>query len=246
MRSLAVYIAAVLVYFPAMAEAQKGPSFCHTNSTGAGPAAQARFVGTGTPSAVSVPVEPGCIAGHVYHSATAAEGYGRGMAAMIQAQGYFQLATSQAMINAAATQRMHIENKQRRAETYLAMREAYEARRLAAIQTKREAQTVARMRYARPEEDTMVMSIKTALPWPTALRQDKFASYRSLVDRLMVNRAKGLTWTNAERTRFIQATQTVLKSLKEADEIRGKADYAAAHRFASQVLNTDAKCIAQR
>lgn len=78
------------------------------------------------------------VAGQIHHSSTYEEGVMRGTAAIIQAQGQYNLLSSLAMLNMAQYQRMQYEHQQLVAANQAAMRQAYLERRDAKLAAQRE------------------------------------------------------------------------------------------------------------
>ncbi len=189
--------------------------------------------GIPVPNAGSGQVCGPCIAGHVHHASTVAESYGRGIAARGQAQAYYNLLTSQAMRNAAETERLEIENKQKRAEAYHARREAYKNRVAAEFAARRHAtQSIAGKDHAQPEARVAsAVGIEVQITWPVALEQPRFAGYRKLVKQTVAERVAGNELTIAQRSRLSQANHAVLAVLSKADGEASVAERDAARHF---------------
>ena len=244
MKIFSMYLAAVLMTCVGIAQAQPpikgGCSKVVGNSVQVAPCPSTR---NGIRE-LTMPYSPeipnwggGLAAGHVHRSATAAESYGRGMAARVQAQGYYNLLTSQAMINAAEAQRLQMEDKQRRVETYFAMREAYKARQA--------AESEARRKQASPRADDQALNSREllsdigtlpAITWPTALQQAKFSSYRKLIEQVVALRAKGTELTGKDRSRVMEAHRTVLVILKNQAGSEPSADDDDARQFVKNLV----------
>lgn len=129
--------------------------------------------------------------GHGYHSSTVAEGYGRGAAAVVQAAGEYNLATSQAAINYEQAYRMSLENSVTRAETFFAKRRINESYRESKQGPPPSRETLAaRARQGVPSRlgaEQFEPAFGT-LYWPAAFDDRRFASERREIDRLMADR----------------------------------------------------------
>jgi hypothetical protein len=169
-------------------------------------------------------------AGYTRHSSTAAEGRMRGVAAMIEAQGRYNLLTSLAIVNMIEAQRLQIENHQRRVEAYYALREANRHYRDAENEARRQRTTdVVRNQNGHPKQGAAAEVATVAIQWPTMLEEPNFAGYRKLVERLAAKRANGSEPTKAECSRLAQANRVVLAVLKNAPE--NTTDRDAAGQF---------------
>jgi hypothetical protein len=175
------------------------------------------------------------------HSSTAAEGFLRGKAAVIQAQGNFLLSKSQATILFEQARALDRENDLRQTQALLAQhamwregryaeRKEFEARREAG-RAKIEArqQVVHRAAYQLSPE---VLNPATGkIRWPVALQSTKFAGEREQIDELMrqhVGYGSSQADVAKEITRLTKEMATSLRS-----EIRNlaKEDYIAAQKF---------------
>ncbi len=129
--------------------------------------------------------------GYGYHSSTAAEGYGRGAAAVIQAAGEYNLNTSQAAINYEQAYRMSLETSVTKAETFFAKRRINESYRESKQGPPPSRETLAqRARDAAPDRlnnDQFEAAFGT-LFWPAAFDEHRFAAQRNELDRLMADR----------------------------------------------------------
>lgn len=169
-----------------------------------------------------------------YHASTAAEGYMRGMAAVIQAQGYYNVLTAQATVLHEEARRSNIENRRQATQT------AFEMRR-----TNREARAEERGPRATPEQ--IARLAKSGAParlsaeqfdaatgriaWPAALLGEEFAAYRAEIEGLFVQRASSGGLETAEQERVDQAAGAMLAILKDRITELPAMDYTKARRF---------------
>jgi hypothetical protein len=176
-----------------------------------------------------------------HHSSTAAEGFLRGKAAVIQAQGNFLLSKSQATILFEQARALDRENDLRQTQALLAQhamwregryaeRREFEARREAGrakIEARR--QMVHRAAYQLSPED--LNPATGEIRWPVALQSTKFAGEREKLDELMrqhVGYGSSQADVSAEIARLTKDMATSLRS-----EIRNlaKDEYIAAQKF---------------
>jgi hypothetical protein len=217
--------AVVLMTLAGVAQAQNGCPASSQNNNPMGP--------NGVPGYI---VRAPYVADYYWHSSTAAEGTLRGMASMIEAQGRYNVLTAQAQINAAEAHRMQIENKQKRAETYFAMREANKRRRSAENESRRQkAEDLARHQEKPAEQNAVVNLAMAEIVWPVLLQQPKFAGYRKLVEQVVAKRAGGNELSQEESSRLVKANRAVLTTLTRIDETISDADRDAARTFVSHL-----------
>ncbi len=129
--------------------------------------------------------------GYGYHSSTVAEGYGRGAAAVIQAAGEYNLASSQAAINYEQAYRLSLENSVTRAETFFAKRRINESYRESKQGPPPSRETLAeRARQGVPDrlDAEQFEPAFGTLFWPAAFEDRRFAIERNEIDRLMADR----------------------------------------------------------
>ncbi len=156
--------------------------------------------------------------GYGYHSSTAAEGYGRGAAAVIQSAGEYNLNTSQAAINYEQAYRMSLETSVTKAETFFAKRRINESYRESHQGPPPSRETLAqRARDAAPDrlnEDQFEAAFGT-LFWPAAFDDQRFATQRNELDRLMADR-DAQAGVGSAHYRDVASVTTAMK-----DELRG-------------------------
>jgi hypothetical protein len=175
------------------------------------------------------------------HSSTAAEGFLRGKAAVIQALGNFQLAQSQAAILFEQGRALDRENDLKQTQALLAQhamwregryeeRAEFNARR-AAGRAKIEArhQTVHRAAYQLSPAD--VDSVTGEIRWPAALMSEKFRAERGRMEELFrqhVGYGDSQSGVSAEIARL---SAVMAKSLRSEIRSVPKDEYVAAQKF---------------
>ena len=173
-----------------------------------------------------------------HHASTAAEGYARGIAAMTYARGHYNRLTAEARaIQAEARARAisdAIDNRQKAAETYFAMRAANREAQAALRGPRATPATLARIaRQAAPERlgPTELSSNTGEVSWPALLQSDEYVAYRTELDEAFVQRASLGMITAEDRTSARQAAKAMLAELKKHVREVGPMEYAAARRF---------------
>jgi hypothetical protein len=133
----------------------------------------------------------GGYSGYGYHSSTAAEGFNRGRAAVIQAAGEYNLNTSQAAINYQQAYRASLENSVTYAETYFAKRRINDSYHDAKQGPPPSQETLAqRARQGVPErlDGNQFEPAFGTLFWPAVFNDSEFSADRRELDRLMADR----------------------------------------------------------
>jgi len=151
------------------------------------------------------------VAGGVHHASTAYESGCRGVAAMIQAQGQYNLLSSLAMMNVAQAQRMQMENYQQRLESQAAMRQAYQERRAEELAARR-----GNSRAAVAAADAQ-SAPAIGLSWPAAMQGTEYAGYRRLAERVLARQATGAEVPAADVARLREAHRSALRRLGASD-----------------------------
>lgn len=171
---------------------------------------------------------------------TVGEGYGRGMAEVIRAQGERSKAEAQARLSRAEARAKHLENKRKSAETYYALKERHrsykeEKRRLkseraAAGRARLEASAAPpRYRGLGPDDFDEVTG---KIYWPELLQQDTFAKSRRAFEELFEHRTLTGGAAGKENSQQIQKTAKVMRAeLKKLIKQFSSADYMAAKKF---------------
>lgn len=176
-----------------------------------------------------------------YHSSTAAEGYARGMAAVIWSKGQYNLATSEAMINRAAADKQQIANHKERVENYFALRQANQAARAAeraprtALRTAETSQAQVGNSNRAPESSFDPFTGKIA--WPELLRSETYDSFRSELEQVFAQRSPGSGFSSAQKERVAEVANAMLTELKERIRDYNTGEYLAARRFLTRLAS---------
>jgi hypothetical protein len=141
----------------------------------------------------------------IYNSAsTAGEGYSRGAASVIQAQGQRNLSNSQAAINLTDARSNQIDNQVKSVNAFWEKKDIYDARvqqELAAIDKKRDFYLANHgLKTLTPEEFDRTTG---TIFWPKVLDQKQYDEYRLTLDKLFKQRAYAGALTGDE---YMQAT----------------------------------------
>jgi hypothetical protein len=141
----------------------------------------------------------------IYNSAsTAAEGYQRGMADVIQAQGDRNLSNSQAAINLTDARSRQIDNQVKSVNAFWEKKDIYDQRQqqeFARIGAKRSAYLERHgLGYLTPQDFDRTTG---AITWPRVLEQKDYDQYRNTLDQLFKERAYNGALTGDQ---YMQAT----------------------------------------
>jgi hypothetical protein len=187
------------------------------------------------------------------HSSTAAEGYLRGKAALIQAHGNFQLSESQAQILRQQARWLDRENDLKQTAALNAQKQMWaDARakeridRNAAAKAGRQlaeerAATVYRRAYQLSADD--INPTNGGLRWPAALQGEKFASQRAEIEQLFVQYV--MSGGNLEEV-AVELTRRVnrcAKSLRGDSKTLPREEYNASQKFLLGLKYTSAETI---
>jgi len=148
-------------------------------------------------------------------ASTAAEGFQRGFADVLRAQGWRNLLNSKAAINYSEARRREIENREKWTKTYFEMRtmnRQYRSAERGPLPTKedwvRYAQAGAPSRLGTEELDAVTGKIT----WPMVLKTPEFAQEREQLEKLFAERAaKGMVGMEE-----YQEIEEVTNQMKEA------------------------------
>lgn len=175
------------------------------------------------------------------HASTAAEGFLRGKAEVIQALGNFQLSESQSRILRQQARWLERENKLKQTEALFTQQKMWDDARVNARvqQRARSVQgqqmlvnrqsTVYRQAYQLASDE--FDSATGTITWPVALLADKFAVQRLRIEQLMQQQASYGDPKPAVTSEIARATECVSRDL--AGDIRQlpRDQYAAAQKF---------------
>ena len=150
------------------------------------------------PVAVGSPSNTNVIAGGGYYGGgygggggTVAGNAAQGMASVVQAQGNYNLLTSQASINMKESDRLQMENDLQWTDTYFEMRQLNKSYRDAERGPKgTEADWVRYAQQAAPKRLTYrdIDPVSAKINWPLALREDDYTIERESLEKLFYDR----------------------------------------------------------
>jgi len=169
-----------------------------------------------------------------HHASTAAEGYARGLAAMLYAQGVYNRMTAEARIAHAQAYAHELENRQRQVETYFNVRA-----------TNRQAQ--AAERGPRPTSEQLAKLARQSAPerlshqqldpdtgriyWPAALMAAKYAEARAQLEQVFSYRAATGSIDAEVQQQVQQTTELMLAELKSDIRRISPMEYCQARSF---------------
>ncbi len=176
--------------------------------------------------------------GGYYGGGTVAEGYGRGMADVIRAQGESNKANAEAQLTREEARARYIDNNKKAADTYWAMKDQYRQEQAAERQRKKEradknrkkleySQAQSQMRGLGPDDFDPVTG---KIQWPEVLQQEAYAKYRTELEGLFEQRT--LTGRSAANGESIQSAAAAMRNeLKQHIAKIPSMDYIAARKF---------------
>jgi hypothetical protein len=187
------------------------------------------------------------------HSSTAAEGYLRGKAALIQARGNFQLSESQAQILRQQARWLDRENDLKQTAALHAQKQMWadarakeRADRNAAAKAGSQladerAATVYRRAYQLSADD--INATTGTLNWPAGLQSEKFASQRVELERLFVEYV--ISGGNQEEvtTELARRVNSFAKTLRSDSNNLPREEYNASQKFLLGLKYTSAETI---
>lgn len=171
-----------------------------------------------------------------YHASTAAEGYGRGLADVVRAQGEYNLSTSEAMINVEEARKAYIENRTRATEAYFQQRRINEVNR----ESKRYEQRQQTSEWVRKQKEKPPRRLMPEeldpftgeIHWPTAFSDADYRSLKVELERLFHLRAEQSPPLNAaDASAARKAITSLSDSLKQNFSQTEPTDFTLALRF---------------
>jgi hypothetical protein len=165
---------------------------------------------------------------------TPIQGIDYGIAAIIRAQGVYNLATSAALINLTEVERREIENRKLWAETYFEMRRINrEARAAERGRRPSEADFIRYAQIGKPRRLTPseLDVITGRINWPILLQLPEFNGFRAEVERVFAQRAASGTISAVDYLRVYQVMQMMQAALRQQIRQVPSTDYMIARRF---------------
>lgn len=169
-----------------------------------------------------------------YHASTAAEGYMRGVASVISAQGQYNVMTAQAAVLAQEARKANIENHRLAVETTFAARKINHESRALERGPRASAEEIARLAKAGAPPRLTDQELNQAsgrIAWPAALMGDEFAAFRAEIEGLFAKRRASGGLGADERERIELATGAMMGLLKGQITDLPAMQYTKARRF---------------
>ncbi len=229
MRATACFVTTLLAWGAALAQAQNANNNAVNNA-----------VNNANTNQVLVPVRP---SGAYYqypwggydHASTLSEGFGRGLGAVIRAQGEYNLNTSAAAINVSLARQQEIENRKRWTQSYFEIRDlnrqAFEAdiKRLRGTPEDwlRVAQAGKPKRLSPSELDIVTGEIH----WPILLTAQVYSGQRVELEKAFADRAYHGVMQAEIFLKVLQQTENLLSNLKSQVRNLPTEQYLVAKRF---------------
>lgn len=169
-----------------------------------------------------------------YHASTAAEGYMRGVASVITAQGQYNLLSAQAAAIGEEARRANIHNHRLAVETGFAIRKINRESRAAERGPRASAEELARLAKAGAPARLTAEQLDMAtgrIAWPAALLGDEFAAYRAEIEGLFYQRASSGRLQADQQQRVDLAAGAMLALLRDQITDLPAMQYTKARRF---------------
>lgn len=174
-------------------------------------------------------------------SSTAQEGADRGLAAVVQAQGYANLQNSEAAKNWEDAKTLEMQNRLRWTETYFEMRQVNRDKRAneAGPQaTQEQAIRLARMAAPPRLPSTQLDPVTGHIEYPLILTSDLYTSYRDRLDSLFSKRAASGGSIRYDDFKAIETTiSQFIDTLKQHVSEYAAGDYGRARNFLDSLRN---------
>jgi hypothetical protein len=167
-----------------------------------------------------------------HHCSTVFEGYARGQAELMRAQGENSLLYSQAMVNREEAYKRYLDNKQ----TYLANLWENKAKnkkeRFGEGPSKKSPYSAASNVRVNPKvEITLIDQHTGKINWPTALQDSSFKGYRQAVEQILAKYSNSANVSAADQARLINTKQAMEETLKGNIRKYSTQDYLLARQF---------------
>ncbi len=175
-----------------------------------------------------------------YGGGTVAEGYGRGMADVIRAQGQYNQAAAEAQLTREEARSRAIENNKKAADTYWAMKENYRKEQEQKRQRLRRRSSANRAKLESAPRSTPQRGlgpddfdpVTGRIDWPATLQTDNFAKYRKQLDELFEHRTLTGGAAGQDNSEAIKSATTAMRNeLKRHITEIPSMEYMAARKF---------------
>jgi len=169
-----------------------------------------------------------------HHASTAAEGYARGVAAILYAQGAYNRLSAEARMVHAQAYAQELENRQRAVDTFFNLRATN--RRARAVErgerpTFEELAKLARDSAPGRLGDDQLGRASGQIHWPAALQDEQFAAYRAQLEQIFRYRATTGTVGSHQQQQVRQLTHRMLSRLKGNIRQLSPMEYTEARGF---------------
>ena len=173
-------------------------------------------------------------------SSTAQEGADRGLAAVVQAQGYANLQNSEAAKNWEQAKTLEMQNRLRWSETYFEMRQVNRDKRADEAGprvTQEQAIRLAKMAAQPRLGSTQLDPVTGHIEYPLILTQDIYKDYRDRLDSLFANRAASGGSIRYDDFLAIQSTVSrFVETLQKHVSEYAAGDYGRARNFLDSLV----------
>ena len=169
------------------------------------------------------------------HASTLSEGFGRGLGAVIRAQGEYNLNTSAAAINISLARQQEIENRKRWTQSYFEIRDLN--RQTLEAETKRLRGTpedwlrVAQAGKPKRLSPSELDIVSGEIRWPILLTARDYSGQRVALERAFTDRAYHGVMEAETFLKVLQLTEDLLSNLKTQVRSLPSDQYLAAKRF---------------
>lgn len=169
-----------------------------------------------------------------HHASTAAEGYARGIAAILYAQAVHNRLTAEARAVHAQAYAMELENRQRAVDTFFNLRATNSRARAAEAGDRPTFEELAKLAKdsAPPRLDAAELDpVSGEIHWPAALLGPQFAAYRAELEKLFRYRAATGKVAAERQTQVAQLADAMLTQLKDDIRHMSPMEYTKARGF---------------
>jgi hypothetical protein len=169
------------------------------------------------------------------HASTFSEGYGRGLGAVIRAQGEYNLNTSTAAINVSIARQQEIENRKRWTQSYFEIRDlnrqAFEAETKRLRGTPEDWLRVAQAGKPKRLSPSELDIVTGEIHWPILLTAQGYSAQRVALEKAFADRAYHGVMQAETFLKVLQMAEDLLSDLKNQVRNLPTDQYLAAKRF---------------
>jgi hypothetical protein len=155
-----------------------------------------------------------------HHASTVQEGWQRGRADLIRAQGQYNYNTALANVVAQQARAASIENDLRAAEAYHEKKEQWEYNRIRNARPRLTAEQHARINKSRAPkrlDPTQFDAVLGVIYWPETLERPEFEACRAEMDELFASRVPGSAGQGTENCREIEQVAARMRKVLKAE-----------------------------